>query len=593
MSVVREHVVRRDENGNPICNRCNSPIIDPEYHFVMYHPDHPDIPIGPLHEECIPFIKLCSTCYRPCSLYKKDSGKIDEIRYLKEESQWVCVDCLSHTVQCCHCGKRMADGEGEEITGYGTICPSCVNNETFYCQACNTRHFNANSAGNLRMEELIYYKECLEHYQHHICATKFYELRDNFKKNNAYQCKCCKNWVKGRSLSGYCPSCRRSSRVNKCNHCGKYHHITFYSRGKIKDKIISVYICKECIKKVCVCPDCGGIYPISNFNSSPIKAIVDEIIHKVFDQGIGYQRIFINFLCDGCVKNYIHCPTCHALTKSVEDYHGTKYCTRCEDQLNLCERCHKPHVGELHCRPNSHILNYSYKPGPFFKIAKDEKFTPSLLFMGIENEVTFTDHDSSQLALQNITKYFGADSVYVKADASIKGRGGFEIVTSPMSYKYIKSIDWENSLFHGNNFIKHSSCGMHIHVNKSAFISIGHLFKFTKFFNTWDTLRTKVAGRDAVSYAQKIHENIASVCMKKNNTQRYSIVNHSPTKTIEIRIFSGATTAKEFLTRIEFTCAVFNFSMTASNKSTSKDFLKWLKSQKKEYPTLTSFIEGE
>lgn len=577
---VRQHTVRRDVDGNPICNRCNTPIEDENYHFRMYHPDFPSIPIGPLHEKCIPFVKLCSICHKPCSLYEQGSEMEDEIQYVSNR-KWICLDCIGHISVCSLCRSEEHKDKLLLMDDGQKLCRRCVESNTFHCNVCNKRHYNSSHVREECGEDILLANSaCIEHYSGDLCVEGFERVRVNFKTNPIYTCKCCLRVSKGKSRSGYCPNCRRSKKVLICNHCKNYSHITFSTTLADGEKVIT---CGSCIKTGYVCMDCGEFLPLSKFKSFEKPAEFSGYTpfphHYKFDTP-----------CITCIKNYIQCPTCFTMVKEVQENGKIKHCRHCFPRLNFCDSCGKPHLEELVCRPNTHILNYSYKPFTFFKISEKEVFNDKMIFMGIENEVTFNSSADSIRARRNITANFNATELYIKSDSSIHGTGGFEIVTSPMSYEYIKSVDWDALLFSPNKFVKSCSCGMHIHINKKSFVSIGHLFKFTKFFNTWDTLRTVIAGRNNVGYAKKIENNIAAICLKKENTLRYSIVNHCPSHTVEVRIFAGAITAKEFKERIEFTHAVHQFSRNASNMSTETDFVQWLVLKSKEYPNLKSFF---
>lgn len=91
--------------------------------------------------------------------------------------------------------------------------------------------------------------------------------------------------------------------------------------------------------------------------------------------------------------------------------------------------------------------------------------------------------------------------VYCKHDGSLNN--GFEIVTHPMSFGYVKNHAkplWD-SLSHlrrqGFRAWTTSTCGLHIHISRNAFLSEAHLHKFMWFIYGSDVSRASIARRTA------------------------------------------------------------------------------------------------
>lgn len=65
------------------------------------------------------------------------------------------------------------------------------------------------------------------------------------------------------------------------------------------------------------------------------------------------------------------------------------------------------------------------------------------------------------------------DHIYIKTDGSLDD--GMEIVTHQMSLDYHKDFCWEDIMHHtvflGYRFHQTSTCGLHIHVNRSSLAS--------------------------------------------------------------------------------------------------------------------------
>lgn len=589
---VKRHKIRRDERGNLLCNRCNLPITDENFHIVMYHPDHPEIQIGPLHEDCIPFTKLCTKCFKPCFLYIEGSDQVDEITYLGS-GNWLCLDCIDSMEKCDICNTPISSQT--HIVDGKRICSACKRNHVFMCNCCNKEHIRNGEHPNvyekLNDVESVSYDRVISHYQGKLCYTCFLKERDKFPISTVAKCKRCYEIFPFEKKDGvkdpaYCNSCIQRGAVRKCNFCNNLHHKFQTTRRKEGGDPIAV--CGDCGKHIGCCRSCYKILDKSDLvDGSVIVKRRGNSSGVVISSSEGPSRsntqdIVNDAVCKSCAASLVRCPVCLSLTEKLISRFGFKYCNKCKDTLRLCNTCKKPHMGEESCRPNTNILGYSYRPAPCVIYGNGEVVKNDTLLIGIENEVTFYAYENSLSANKLITERFNATELYIKVDSSIRGERGFEIVTHPMTFLGFKEFHWDD-LFNDIHYLKHTSCGMHVHINRSSFASKLHMFKFTKFMNTWDDLRDSIAGRKEVSYSRKIEENIASVCLEKVRIERYSIVNFQPSNTIEVRIFAGATTKKELMDRVQFVCALHSFAKKAHINAKPSDFVAWVDERKKIY----------
>lgn len=155
-------------------------------------------------------------------------------------------------------------------------------------------------------------------------------------------------------------------------------------------------------------------------------------------------------LCSCCYdEHYRRCESCGRLIDEDEVVwnNDLPYCERCYDQLE-CE-----------------IEEYGYKPDPIFYGNSDRYF-------GVELEVDdggkFEEYAGRLKNEANISN----EHIYIKADGSLDD--GFEIVSHPMTLDYhMNNMYWADVLHEavrlGYKSHMTSTCGLHIHVNRSAF----------------------------------------------------------------------------------------------------------------------------
>jgi hypothetical protein len=259
--------------------------------------------------------------------------------------------------------------------------------------------------------------------------------------------------------------------------------------------------------------------------------------------------------------------------------------------------------GEYHYEEefNGSIESYSYKPKPKFNFIKGED--KNSLFFGLELEIeNEEDKIRNKYAAQKITQILTEDIVYLKSDGSLSN--GFEIVTHPMSFAFIKSIPEKFSLMleylKNNGFRSYNSttCGMHIHISKENFTT-WQLFRFMSFFNDNKEFIVKLSQRDESKlkkWASLSDENrdelmykTISVKKGKDNFSRYSAINLCNDKTIEIRIFRGTLAQGSFFKNIEFCQALFEYTRDYSIV-TLQGFKEYI-ANKKEFKNLAQFIK--
>lgn len=209
-----------------------------------------------------------------------------------------------------------------------------------------------------------------------------------------------------------------------CTHCGAVIEGDDYTvmHG---DSVV----CSECVANYCcTCERCGA---------------------TIFETD-AYGDEFTN-LCQDCYEtHYTRCEGCDRLLNNDDAYelNGYDYCSECYH-----DRCN-----------NGSIKEYSYKPDPIF-------YGEGKRFFGVELEIDDggKDDDSANelLDIANCKD----EHIYIKADGSLDD--GMEIVSHPMSLDYHQNFCWQElmktAVSLGYRSHQTSTCGLHIHVNRSAF----------------------------------------------------------------------------------------------------------------------------
>jgi hypothetical protein len=247
------------------------------------------------------------------------------------------------------------------------------------------------------------------------------------------------------------------------------------------------------------------------------------------------------------------------------------------------------------CDMDSACINsYSYRPAmKFHKLSNENENAP---FFGIELEVE--RKNSNGLKHKYMAGMIEHEHWYFKTDGSLTD--GFEIVTHPMTFNYIKQAEktFSDSLKllveNGYNSYDANTCGMHIHISKNNFTT-WHLYRFLKFFVENKEFIVSISQRKMEKlkkWANIEDDNDSSLIYKAKkkdgNSERYVAINLKNTQTIEIRIFRGTLNFNSFMKNIEFAHALFMY--TKENKDVSLDGFKMYIESSCDYSNLKKFI---
>ena len=241
-------------------------------------------------------------------------------------------------------------------------------------------------------------------------------------------------------------------------------------------------------------------------------------------------------LCASCRENnYTTCESCGMLIHENDAYYDD------DDDYPYCYSCYH------NSGRRKAIHNYSFKPDPIF-------YGSEKIYMGVELEIDSggCDDDNAQILLDIAN--CDNEHMYIKTDGSLNT--GMELVTHPMTLDYhINHMSWaeicEKAVRLGYRSHKTTTCGLHIHVNRTAFgsdrdeqeICISRILFFVERF--WQELlrfsrRTESQiNRWAARYGMKDNPKQVLDNAKSKGNGRYASVNLCNYSTIEFRIFRG------------------------------------------------------
>ena len=245
-------------------------------------------------------------------------------------------------------------------------------------------------------------------------------------------------------------------------------------------------------------------------------------------------------LCQSCYdRYYTNCTRCGALLELDRAYYLSD---DADEEEPLCHGCYalRTDPGEIH--------SYYYKPDPIF-------YGEGARYFGVELEIDGAGERSDRAwQLVNAANSNGLEHIYIKHDGSLED--GMEIVTHPMTLGYhLAEMPWgavvAEAVRMGYTSHKACTCGLHVHVNRSAFglseeaqeAVIARILFFVE--NHWnELLRFSRRTRDqmeqwAARYGWKDNPKAVLDSAKKEHYQRYKCVNLTNYDTIEFRMFRG------------------------------------------------------
>lgn len=334
----------------------------------------------------------------------------------------------------------------------------------------------------------------------------------------------------------YCEECFEEL-FETCNDCGNIHY-----RDDMRwlDNY-DAYVCEDCFEGYVACACCGEFERETDMYTS-----VDGLICE--------------YCCD---YSYCVCDECGARLHQDDIYYNE------EDDCYYCESCNENREDERVIHNYHHSHNYSVE---FFG-GNDDGET---LFMGVELEVDNGDDKEETARAMRDTMPF--NFITMERDGSLDN--GFENITQPATLEFHQSIKedykcmFETALENGFRSHNTSTCGYHIHFNRSFFGDkeeecIARLLYLVEKY--WDNL-VKFSRRkynNLERWAKKYEEDSETVIskMKSRCLNRYYAINLTNLRTIEFRMFRGTLNIETFFATLEL---VDNIVRVCKDKTTNE-----------------------
>lgn len=229
--------------------------------------------------------------------------------------------------------------------------------------------------------------------------------------------------------------------------------------------------------------------------------------------------------------------------------------------------------------------NWRHVPRKFFQHGKGD------FMLGAENEIQLATVNKAQY-LNQIAKSYPRTCAYTMYDGTIDY--GTEVVFHPRTLKSYQALEYEGMM---NGIKEHRTTGMHVHIERTAFLNKMHLYKFIRFIVRNREFIAAVAERDPdnnYNKSWKFTKELDAISKVKGydvDPDKYMDVNMLHRLTVELRIFKGATTSEQFLKNLEFAHALAIFSkVTRPKYMTVYRFNLWLSKNGSNYQNLLNFL---
>ena len=343
------------------------------------------------------------------------------------------------------------------------------------------------------------------------------------------------------------------------------------------------------------CSECGAVLTegyARNFDEQifceecfeKLTTICDNCQERIWRDNA--ERDLNYTLCSHCYDNcYTNCENCGRLIHNEDAYYvdgeDYPYCRDCFENLN-----------------NDAIKNYSYKPEPIF-------YGSGPLYYGIELEIDKGGEDSSNAQSLLDVANKREERIYCKHDGSLND--GFEIVSHPMTLDYhTNNMNWrqifEEAVDMGYRSHNTSTCGLHIHVSRSAFgkdyesqeQAIARVVFFVE--KNWNEL-VKFSRRtiDSLNQWAAKYATISSTTeetykkAKDKRLGRYVAINLENYNTIEFRLWKGSLKHTTVLATLQLVDEICYCAINMTDKE--MEDMSWLDFVQRILPNKAELIE--
>lgn len=305
---------------------------------------------------------------------------------------------------------------------------------------------------------------------------------------------------------------------------------------------------------------------------------------------------------------YIFCRSCRKRkhVSEMANIIDDPYVCMCKEcatgNYKHCDECDTFFINSCACEKevkhgDGRVEAYNWKKLPIkFRVNESDK-----LFMGLELEMEWSK--GTPVLEEYLKRLHGLPWIYFKRDGSVPK--GFEIVTEPLSWEWIKAHRDEIAKLEGltrfdvKSRLTHT-CGFHIHVSKDAFSTM-HLYHILKFFRDNMPLVIRISGRTRDSLYKWANPSelflgehrIRGIAKTKRTEGRHSLINMLNYGTIEFRFFKGVLSTNLIYKNIEFIKSIYDITQNIKfNDSIDyRHYLEYVKNNYKMYPELAHFLD--
>jgi len=470
-----------------------------------------------------------------------------------------------NTHTCLRCGREFTADSCNSISG--NVDSENHSNYDCLCNQCYRRFVNCAICGDSVYGGNVYSAYNNNNDSVYICYEDKYKL---------WKCLECGNYylpdveshevIRGNSEGFVCIRCK-TDYYHLCGMCDKYFrngNSIYLNKVRIDD------LCSKCANThYKTCGYCGNYFTSDHLN--PIN-----------------ENTSMRF-CDDCILRYSHvCDSCGKHT--FDDYetgNGDYLCKTCAQysgKYTFCDECDRYFLISVH-HFHYQIHSASYKPNPIFH-GKEKNG----LYVGIEIEAENEgDYNNDNIAKELLESFSdNENNFYIKNDGSLNH--GLEVVSHPYTITKILKCTWLSDVLnmldsHGFKSHNTSTCGLHVHLSRSAFIDSMHQTRFAWYIYE-SGYTVPIARRGFNSYCIKVNKHLSDNHPDNDSQSRYEAVNFENTHTIEVRVFKGTLKLETIYNTLLFLDAVFHWTETVrlpilSSITRDKEFLKFITNKPK------------
>lgn len=364
-----------------------------------------------------------------------------------------------------------------------------------------------------------------------------------------------------------------------------------------------------CEDHTSICEYCEDHY-VQPHDSDQIRDIPEDKRPYAYQTMAQVSWQFSDRICYNCHDNVSLCDRCEDFTSSDDcryTSNGYNYCDSCADAIGLyyCDECDDYHDEPCEYSDSRLIHDYSYKPDPVFRYTEADgdlsrrNARQGKVFMGFELEVEAPSGEYRENGATLVCDELGEDYIYLKNDGSLNN--GFEIVSHPATLAFHKTRKFEvlTQLAQEHNYRSWNAgtCGLHVHISRTAFDSPSHIWKFAHLVANNKREMVKLAGRESDRWAtfDGIRSTIGAKAKGATYVNRYEALNFQNSNTIELRFFRGTLSIPRVFSALELTDAMTEYTRTLTANDVIRGGLEFAKfaewaSDRPQYPNLTSFL---